>query len=70
MRLSDLDGEIVYDLEGFCKDFGHPSGKRFTFEVTCEAVTYVYEDVAGTVRAGKVIFKLTVDDLVSTRKAH
>jgi len=70
MRLSDIDGQIAYDLEEFCKDYGHPRGQAYTFEVTCDAVTYVYADVVGTVRAGEVIFELRSEDLVSTRKAH
>lgn len=70
MRLSDMDGQIAYDLEEFCRDHGHPFGKSFTFEVTSEAVTYVYEDVVGTVRDGKVIFELSREDVVGMRKAH
>jgi hypothetical protein len=67
---SDYDGEIAYDLEEFCKDYGHPEGQLFTFEITCNSVTYVYANVMGTVRASKVIFDLIGDDLVDTRKAH
>jgi hypothetical protein len=70
MRPSDVDGQIAYDLDEFCEDYGHPDGQLFTFEVTCHAVTYVYADVAGIVRAGKVIFDLSNGDLVCTRKAH
>lgn len=70
MCLSDLDGEISYDLAEFCKDYGHPAGHLFTFEVTCAAVTYVYASVAGIVRTGEVIFRLSGDNLVCTRKAH
>ncbi|HTW72789.1 MAG TPA: hypothetical protein VMB73_21825 [Acetobacteraceae bacterium] len=70
MRLSDVDGQIAYDLEEFCKDHGHPLGRSFTFEVTADAVTYVYADVVGIVRDGEVIFDLSPEDLVSTRKAH
>ncbi|HTI82267.1 MAG TPA: hypothetical protein VL614_17590 [Acetobacteraceae bacterium] len=70
MRPSDVDGQISYDLDEFCEDYGHPQGQLFTFEVTCRAVTYVYAGVAGVVRAGKVIFELSGEDLVSTRKAH
>lgn len=70
MRLSDIDGQIAYDLEEFCNDYGNPLGRSFTFEVTCDAVTYVYADVVGTVRAGKVIFELNSEDLICTRKAH
>jgi hypothetical protein len=70
MRLSDTDGQIAYDLEDFCKEYGHPLGRSFTFEVTCDATTYVYADVIGTVSAGKVLFDLNTEDLVCTRKAH
>lgn len=70
MRLSDSDGEIAYDFDEFCKDYGHPEGRFFTFEVTCDAVTYVYADVVGTICAGKVIFELYGKDLICTRKAH
>jgi hypothetical protein len=37
---------------------------------TCDTVTYVYADVVGTVRAGEVIFELSREDLVYTRRAH
>jgi len=70
MFLSDSDGEITYDLDEFCKDYGHPAGQLFTFEVTCDAVTYVYARVVGTVRTGEVIFELSGDNLVCTRKTH
>ncbi len=70
MRLSDIDGQIAYDLEEFCEEYGHPRGRSFTFEVTCDAVTYVYADVVGTVCDGTVTFELISDDLVCTRKAH
>ena len=64
------DGQIAYDLEEFCRDYGHPAGQLFTFEVTYDAVTYVYANVAGTVRASEVIFDLNGEDLVDARKAH
>ena len=67
---SELDGQIAYDFEEFCEDYGHPSGQAFTFEVTHNAVTYVYADVIGTVRDGEVVFSLNEDDLVQMRKAH
>jgi len=70
MRLSDIHGQIAYDLDEFCRDHGHPLGKSFTFEVTSDAVTYVYADVIGIVCDGKVIFELNPEDLVDTRKAH
>ncbi len=68
--MSDFDGQIVYDFDEFCDDYGHPRGQSFTFEVTCGAITYVYAEVIGIVRAGKVIFELSSEDLVCTRKAH
>ncbi len=67
---SDCDGQITYDLEEFCKDYGHPEGQLFTFEITCNAVTYVYANVPGTVRARQVIFDLDGDNLIDARKAH
>jgi hypothetical protein len=70
MRLSNVDGQITYDLKEFCKEYGNPQGRSFTFEVTCGAVTYVYADVVGTVRAEEVVFELSSEDLVCTRKAH
>ena len=70
MRLSDVDGQIAYDLEEFLNDYGDPCGRLFTFEVTSDAVTYVYADVVGTVHADQVIFELNSEDLVCTHKAH
>jgi hypothetical protein len=67
---SEHDGRIAFDFEEFCKEFGHPAGRRFNFEVTHNAVTYVYTDVIGTVHAGEVIFDLSGEDLVDMRKAH
>ena len=63
-------GQIVYDFDEFCRDYGHPAGQCFTFEVTSNAVTYVYARVVGEIDGDQVIFELTEDDLVSTRKAH
>ena len=65
-----LPGQIAYDLEEFCKEYGHPQDRSFTFEITCDAVTYVYADIVGTVRAGKVLFDLNSEYLVNTQKAH
>jgi hypothetical protein len=70
MDLSHRDGQITYDFEEFCRDYGHPEGQWFTLEVTCDAVTYVYAKIVGTLRGGNVIFELRRGDLVSTRKAH
>jgi hypothetical protein len=67
---SEHNGQTVYDREEFCRDYGHLAGRLFTFEATCNATIYVYENVAGTIRASKVIFELNGEDLVSTRKAH
>jgi hypothetical protein len=39
---ADCVGQISYDYDEFCKDYGHPAGRMFTFEVTHRAVTYVY----------------------------
>jgi hypothetical protein len=64
------DGLVTYDFDEFCDDYGHPAGRLFTFEVTHDAVTYIYEDVTGTVRGSEVVFCLKADDLVLTRKAH
>lgn len=41
-----------------------PAGQLLTFEVSWDPVTYVYVDGVGTVRAGKVIFKLSGKDLM------
>ena len=70
MRPPGIDGQIAYELVDFCREYGRPEGRLFTFEVTSDAVTYTYADVIGTVRAGKVIFELSDEDLVCTRKAH
>jgi hypothetical protein len=67
---SDHVGQISYDYDEFCKDYGPPAGRLFTFEVTHAAVTYVYADVLGFVRGDEVIFWLAETDLVQTRKAH
>jgi len=64
------DGQIAYDFDEFCDDYGHPAGQMFTFEVTHNAVTYVYADVIGTIRGSEVVFCLNGDDLVLTRKAN
>jgi hypothetical protein len=64
------DGQISYDFDEFCDDYGHPAGQSFTFEVTHNAVTYVYADVIGTVLGSQVVFSLNGEDLVLTRKAH
>ena len=57
-------------LRDSARIYGHPRRQLFTFEVTCDAVTYVYADIVGTVRAGTVIFELNSEDLICTRKAH
>lgn len=57
-------------LEEFCKDYRHPVGYLFAFEMTCSAITCVYANVIGTVRATKRVFDLNDENLVSTRKAH
>jgi hypothetical protein len=67
---TDYVGQISYNYDEFCKDYGHPAGRMFTFELTHGAVTYVYADVIGFVRGDEVIFCLDETDLVQTRKAH
>lgn len=64
------DGQITYEFEAFCRDYGHLAGRMFTFEVTLNGATYVYAHVIGTVHDGMVSFDLHDDDLVATRKAH
>lgn len=66
----EYDGQITYNFAEFCADYGHPAGQLFTFEVTHHAVTYVYADVAGSIRGDEVVFCLDESDLVHTRKAH
>lgn len=67
---SEVLGQISYDYDEFCKDYGPPAGRLFTFELTQGAVTQVYADVIGIVRGDEVIFRLDESDLVQTRKAH
>lgn len=67
---SDHLGQISYDYDEFCKDYGPPAGRLFTFELTQGAVTQVYADVIGFVEGDEVIFCLDESDLVLTRKAH
>ncbi len=60
MHLSDVDGQIIYDLAEFCEDYGHPQGQLFTFEVTCDAVTYVYARVLGSYALERLFSSLVV----------
>jgi len=66
----DQVGQISYDYDEFCQDYGHPTGRVFTFEVTQAGITYVYADVIGLVQGDEVVFSLEASDLVLTRKAH
>ncbi len=66
----EYDGEIAYELEEFRKDYGDPAGQLFTFEITYNATTYIYANVAGEVRTGRVVFNLSGDDLIGARKSH
>ncbi len=66
----EILGQISYDYDEFCRDYGPPAGRLFTFELTQGAVTQVYADVVGFVRGDEVIFRLDESDLVQTRKAH
>ena len=67
---SESDGQIVYDLAEFCRDYGDPAGLLLTFEVTNKAVVYVYAGVAGEIFGDQVVFDLNSENLVDTRKAH
>jgi|SwirhisoilCB1_FD_contig_41_11622280_length_825_multi_2_in_0_out_0_2 hypothetical protein len=67
---SEPDGQIVYDLAEFCRDYGNPAGLLVTFEVTSNAVVYVYEGVSGEISGDQVVFELNSENLVDTRKAH
>jgi len=64
------DGQVAYDLDDFRRHHGDPTGQAFTFEVTTNAITYVYANVTGTIRADKVVFDLYCDDLVEMQRAH
>ena len=66
----DCDGQIAYELKEFRKDYDDPAGQLFTFEITYNATTYVYANVAGEVHSGQVVFDLSGDDLVDIRKSH
>jgi hypothetical protein len=34
LTVSKHDGQIAFDLKEFCKNYGHPAGRVFNFEVT------------------------------------
>jgi hypothetical protein len=61
---------IAFDLDEFYKDYRHPAGELFNFEITHKAVAYVYAEVIGTAHADQVTFDLNSEALVSMRKAH
>jgi len=69
-EVSKFDGWIAYDFDEFCRDYGHPTGRLFTLEVTHDAVTYIYTEMIGTIRGNEVIFDLSDEDVVIARKAH
>jgi hypothetical protein len=66
----DCDGRITYDLAEFREEYGDPIGQLFTFEVTFDATTYTYADIAPEVEGGRVVFDLSEDDLVSASQHH
>lgn len=66
----ESDGQIIYDFDDFYRDYGDPTGLLFTFEVTSNAVIYVYSGVSGEISGDQVIFDLNHENLVDTRKAH
>jgi hypothetical protein len=67
---SELDGQVTYDLADFRRDYGDPLRLSVTFEVVEDAVVYVYADVIGEISGDKVVFDLTRENLVDTRKTH
>jgi hypothetical protein len=67
---NEQDGQVAYDLDDFRRHHGDPTGQSFTFEITTNAITYVYANVTGTIRANKVVFDLYGDDLVDMQRAH
>jgi hypothetical protein len=62
--------QIAYDLDEFCAIHGDPVGRLFRIEITRDAVTYLFAEVAAAIEAGKIVFDLNDADLTSTRKAH
>ena len=66
----DCDGRITYDLAEFRAAYGDPIGQLFTFEVTCNAITYTYSNVAPEVHGCRVVFDLSNDDLVASQMHH
>ena len=71
MRATSEDhGQVACDFEEFCKDYGHPTDRLFTVEITCNSVAYVYAKIMGTFRASKVISGLNAEDPLGTRQAH
>jgi hypothetical protein len=69
-KAPDYDWQITCELEEFRKDYGDPAGQLFTLEITSNATTYFYANVAGEVHSGQVVFNLSSDALVGTRKSH
>lgn len=67
---SASDCQVTFDFTEFCRDYGHPAGLLVTFEVTREAIVYVYARVAGEVSGDQVVFELNSENLVDTRKVH
>lgn len=66
----DLDGRVTFDFAEFCRDYGHPAGLLVTFEVTRDAVVYVYARVMGEVSGDRVVFDLNSENRVDRRKVH
>jgi hypothetical protein len=62
--------QIACDLDEFREIHGDPAGRLFRIEITRDAVTYVYAEVAAAVEAGKIVFELNDADITSTRRAH
>ena len=61
-------GERLFLAIASGASYGDTVGRLFTIEITCDVTTYVCAIVATDVRSGHVVFGLSSDALVGTRK--
>lgn len=66
----ESDGQVTFDFAEFCRDYGHPTGLLVTLEVIKGAIVYVYAHVTGEVSGDQVVFELSSENLVDTRKLN
>lgn len=66
----ESDGQVTFDFAEFCREYGHPTGLLVTFEVTRNAIVYVYARVAGEVSGDQVVFELNSGNLVDTHRLN